>query len=189
MKSIYITILFILSAISSTFAQDITLNPEKSLELKEVVQVEGMTKNDIYVAANSMLSNWIPNANSKSSIDFADLETGTIILKGKIFLGFKKANMLYGYNNYAIINCTIRCKDGKYQVIIKVPSMEMEWSANQNPASETVPIEHLYPSFDGYKTKLYQTKGSMKEFGPLIPEAMTNLMNAIKQKIVKLDDF
>lgn len=188
MKQILCTILTVLLFVPS-HAQEVEFNDNRALELKEVVEQQGMAKNEIFISAQSMLSDWLPNINSSIVTDMSDMETGTIIAKVKLYLGYKKANPMCGYNNYADVNLMIRCKDDRYQVVIKVPTLTLAWSAENNPAVESIAVEHVYPEYDGTKTRLHYTKNSLKEFGPQIPDNMISLFNAIKSKIKKLDDF
>lgn len=170
-------------------AQNVDFNEQKDLELKEVIELPNLTKQQIFVAVQSLLSDWHPNTNSQSSIDYADLETGTIITKGKYWVGFHKTNSFCGYDFLANYSCTIRMKDGRAQVIIKVPSIVLHWSAN-NTDDEVIDVQHVYPTYDGYKTRHNYTKKPMTIYGPQVPDAIRIIFNAIKQSLVKLvDDF
>lgn len=186
MKKLIMSVICVL-AVALCEAQEVAFNADEVLEQKEVVEVPGMSKEDIFVAVNSMLSDFHPEERSSLTTDLSNLETGTVISKGMLYLGFKKANPMCGYYNYANAIITVRCKDGKYQVVIKVPSYTLEWSADST--AETVPIKHVYPEYDGYKTKIHYTKKNMMEFGPRVGDHMIALMKSIKGKIKPLDDF
>lgn len=164
------------------FAQNVEFNAERALELKEVVYVDSMSKNDIFVAAQSMLSAFHPNSNSKTFIDYSDLATGTIIAKGALYIGFTKANPLYGYYVNADYSCTIKVKDGRYQVDITVPTVTLHWSAN-NTDDESVAVWHVYPVYTKFKTRHYYTKKPLIEQGPKVADTMRMLFGAIKAKI------
>lgn len=170
-------------------AQNVEFNSDRALELKEVVQVDSMSKSDIFVAAQSMLSQWHPNSNSKLAIDYADLATGTIIAKGALCVGFTKVNSLCGYYVNADYNCTIKIKDGRYQVDIKVPTVSLHWSAN-NSSDESIAVWHVYPVYDKTKTRYYYTKKPLTEQGPKVADTMRMMFTAIKSRImVNKDDF
>lgn len=172
----------------TSYSQEVKFNESKVLELKEVVECPDMTRSQLFENAQTALSEWLPNSNTKSSIDYSDRETGTIILKSKLYLGFKKANPICGWDCYADLMCQIKCKDGKYQTIIKVPTFLMEWSAAQYPTEEKIAIEHVFPEYDGYKTKAHYTKKAIQEFGPTVDKAMISLFQSLNSKMLNTDD-
>lgn len=190
MQRLFVSFLFIV-AFSFSDAQTVSFNEMKELQLKEVVLTPNLTTDQVFVAIQSLLSDWHPNTNSKSSIDYSDLKTGTIITKGHFWLGFYKSNMICGYHVLADYSCTIRIKKGRSLILIKVPSVTLHWSADNTP-DEKVPVEHVYPTYDGYKTVLNYTKKPLKEFGSKVPNALKNIYTAIVTKITGLpsdDDF
>lgn len=171
-------------------AQEIKPNEDNALELKEVVEVNGMTKDAIFTSVQSMLSDWSYNANSQNKIDYDDKESGVVITKGRLFLGYKKVGLVFGWNTYIDYSCTVRAKDNKYQVIIKVPSMYFKFDNTKENAEETAPITSVYPEYN-YKST-YTIKKPAKEYAPLIPEAMKAMYQAICNKIKNSalsDDF
>ena len=91
---------------------------------------------------------------------------------------------MYGYNVLADFSCTIRMKDGKYQVLLKVPTITLSWSAG-NTDDEKVDVVHVYPSYDGYKTSHYLTKKPLTEFGPKVPDAMRTIFQSIKYSVMQ----
>lgn len=190
MKRLLNILILLVSFVIASNAQTVDFNENKDLQLKEVIQTPDLTVKQVFVSVQSLLSDWHPNTNSKLSIDYSDLETGTIITKGKYFLGFHKSNMLCGYDVYADFTCTVRMKEGRTQVVVKVPSVTLHWTAN-NTEDETVAVSHVYPKYDGYKTRLYLTKKPLIEFGPKIPDGMRSLFKSIQDKLLYFsnDDF
>lgn len=176
-------LLFVISLMAN--AQEVKPNDDKSLELKEVVEVEGMSKEAIFNSVQSMLSDWTYNSNSQNKIDYADKESGVVITKGRLFLGNKKIALLWGWNTYLDYTCTIRAKDNKYQVQIKVPSMYFKFDNPKEPAEETAPILSIYPEYD-YKSR-YTIKKPAKEFAPAVPDMIKGFYLAIRNKINKSD--
>ncbi len=184
-------VLFLIFSFNTLNAQEVTFNDQNELELKEVIEDAILTKSQIFTSVQAMLSDWHPNSNSKNTIDYSDLATGTIITKGQYWIGFHKTNTFYGYDVYADFSCTIRIKEGKFQVLLKVPTVTLSWSGG-NTQDEKVDVSHVYPSYDGYKTRLNYTKKPLTKFGPNVPDTMRLLFNSIKHSVLKNaenDDF
>ena len=184
MKKLLLALFLSVFSLELLNAQEVTFNDQKELVLKEVIKDSTLTKSQIFTAVQLMLSDWHPNTNSKNTIDYSDLTTGTIITKGQYWLGFHKSNLMYGYNVLADFSCTIRMKDGKYQVLLKVPTITLSWSAG-NTDDEKVDVVHVYPSYDGYKTRHYLTKKPLTEFGPKVPDAMRTIFQSIKYSVMQ----
>lgn len=196
MKKVIILIAAFVVTISS-FGQEVTFNEQNELQIKEVVQTQGLTADQIFVNIQSLISETHPNTNSQFIIDYSDLKTGTIISKGNYWLGFRKVILTYGYDILADYNLTIRIKEGRTQILIKVPTVSFQYIGENGKTSETnekVDVKHVYPQYDGYKptTYPYYTKKLMKEYGPEIPNAMKKLYKMICDKITSSrqdDDF
>lgn len=196
MKKVIILIAAFVVTISS-FGQEVTFNEQNELQIKEVVQTQGLTPDQIFVNIQSLISETHPNTNSQFIIDYSDLKTGTIISKGKYWLGFRKVILTYGYDILADYNLTIRIKEGRTQILIKVPTVSFQCIGESGKTSETnekVDVKHVYPKYDGYKptTYPYYTKKLMKEYGPGVPNAMKKLYKMICDKITSSrqdDDF
>lgn len=193
MKKVIILIATFVLAISS-YGQEVIFNEQNELQIKEVVQTQGLTANQIFVNIQSLISETNPNTNSQFVIDYSDLETGTIISKGKYWLGFRKVTFSYGYDLLADYNLNIRIKEGRTQIIIKVPTVSFRWTGEPSEITEKVDVKHVYPQYDGYKptTYPYYAKKLMKEYGPEVPSAMKKLYKTICDKITSSrqdDDF
>ena len=193
MKKVIILIVAFVVTISS-FGQEVSFNEQSELQIKEVIQTQGLTANQVYVNIQSLISETHPNTNSQFVIDYSDLETGTIISKGKYWLGFRKVAFANGYDLLADYNLNIRIKDGRTQILIKVPTVSFRWTGGTSETNEKVDVKHVYPQYDGYKptTYPYYTKKLMKEYGPEVPNAMKKLYKTICDKITSSgvdDDF
>lgn len=101
-------------------------------------------------------------------------------------MGYHKSNFMYGFNVYANFSLTIRVKEGKAQVNLKVPSLQLRWTAD-NTTDDIFPIEHIYPQYDGFKGHMYGTKKILIEFGPKVPDAMRTIYKAIETKLMTSD--
>ena len=156
---------------------------------KYVHQAEGISQNDLYLYAHTFLSDWVgPNKSSKCSINFDDKESATIIVKGSYFLGYEK-EVMYGWNVFADFILNIRCKDNRFQVITKVPTMSFWWTAG-NVALQTIPYDKLYPSYTHKgpcKLKRYSDR-YVNEMPEYIKQISDIVVNGIME-ISANDDF
>ena len=184
MKKVIILIAAFVVTISS-YGQEVTFNDQNELQIKEVVQTQGLTANQIFVNIQSLISETYSNLNSQFVIDYSDLETGTIISKGKCWLGFRLVTFAYGYDFLADYNLNIRIKEGRTQILIKVPTVSFRWTGEPSEIKEKIDVKHVYPKYDGYKptTSSYYAKKLMKEYGPEVPNAMKKLYKTICDKI------
>lgn len=185
MKKLF-TFLFMICAWVSSYAQ--TSEPELengNYVYKFVQQTEGVSQNALYLHAHAFLSDWAgPNSNSKCSIDFDDKESATIITKGSYFLGYEK-EMAYGWNVFADFIVTIKCKDGRFQVITKVPTMSFWWT-NGNVALQTIPYNELFPSYTHkgpYKLKRYSDR-----YVNQMPDYIKEISNIVANGIISISD-
>ena len=93
------------------------------LEQKSVVIVDGVSKNTLYRRAMEALSDWTgPEGRSKAGIDYSDKEEGIVTYKGVYYNGYRKL-MLSSLPFYTDFTLKVRCKDGKAQIAVTVPSM------------------------------------------------------------------
>jgi hypothetical protein len=152
---------------------------------KYVQQADGVSQSMLYLRAHTFLSDWVgPNSNSRTSIDFDDKETATIIVKGSYFLGYQK-EVMYGWNVFADFIVNIKCKDNRFQVITKVPTMSFWWTAG-NVALQTIPYNKLYPTYTHkgpYKMKKYSDR-----YVNQMPEYVKEISNMIVTGIMAVSD-
>lgn len=185
MKKTFI-LLFVICAWLSAFAQSNDPELDNGIYVYKYVQkAEDVSQNALYLRAHTFLSDWAgPNANSKSNIDFDDKESATIIVKGSYFLKYEK-EMTYGWNVFADFIVTIKCKDGRFQVITKVPTMSFWWTAG-NIALQTIPYNELYPSYthkSQYKMKRYSDRHVNQ-----MPEYIKEISNMVVNGIMNVSD-
>lgn len=86
----------------------------ESNPVSKVVNVDGETKNELYVRANNWMVGMFKNA--ESVIQFTDKESGTIT--GKYLLGTITAASKYGPAQYAYAIINIQVKDGASKITI-----------------------------------------------------------------------
>ena len=101
----------------------IPLNDKGAYERQEVVTVEGASASSLYDLAMMALSDWTgPDGKAKVGIDYQNQETHTVVYKGCYSLGFKEVFLGDGWERQADFILKVRCKDGKAQVTLTVPT-------------------------------------------------------------------
>lgn len=182
-----LVLFFVICACLTAFAQSNEPELDNGIYVyKFVQQAEGVSQNALYLRAHTFLSDWAgSNSNSKCNIDFDDKESATIITKGSYFLRHEKENLLYGWDIYADFIVSIKCKDGRFQVITKVPTMSFWWTAGNAPL-QTIPYSELYPEYthkSPYKVKRYSDKYALH-----MPICIKKISNMIVDGIMSASD-
>jgi len=183
-----LSIAIMLLMVMTVSAQEQLING--AIEKKQVVMVDGVSADKLYVRALEALSDWAgAQGKSKIGIDVQDKDEGLVVYKGQLEMGFHKVNFMAGWEVYADFTIKIKCKDGRAQVSANVPSLTFDWSAKQYPATETVPISAIYPEFN-YKPKLRIKKAAI-EFAPLTPSMFDKIISSLAAKLQQEpdDDF
>ena len=110
---------------------EINLTENGAYEKKEVVKVDSTKAIILFERAMIALSDWTgPDGKAKAGIDYQEKETGTVIYKGRYSLGFKNTFLGDGWYRYAEFTLKVRCKDGRAQVTIIVPSITAIYNRN-----------------------------------------------------------
>lgn len=158
-------------------------------EAKQVVAAEGVSASALYLRALEALSDWAGSQeHSKIGIDVQDKEEGIVVYKGEYYLGYGKANFMYGWDTWANFTMKIRCKEGRAQVSVAVPSLIFRFTGD--PAETTAPIDQLLPEYK-YKTK-YTNKRAAKELSPQVPSIFAGVIKMMCERLAKGrddDDF
>ena len=140
MKKVLLFSMLLMATMTAT-AQEIELNEQGAYERKEVVQVEGATAATLYDRAMIALSEWTgPDGKAKAGVDYQNQETHTIIYKGTYYLGFKRI-LTSGFDRYANFTLKVRCKDGRAQVTVNVPTITAIYL--QNGSQKTYNIKEV----------------------------------------------
>ena len=93
------------------------------MEQKRVVVVDSISKNTLFRRAMEALSDWTgPEGRSKAGIDYSDKDEGVVTYKGVFYNGYRKL-LLSTLPFYTDFTMKVRCKDGKAQITVTVPSM------------------------------------------------------------------
>ena len=157
------------------WAQDIELTGT-AYEKKEVVTVDGVTAGDLYVRAMEALSDWKgPDGKAEAGLDFHDKDAGVVNYKGKYSLGFKKGLLGDGWYRYADFTLKVKCKDGKAQVTVTVPTVTAVYSKNGMKRNYTVEELKCYMSNGGKRAeRISALLADLKETADGLVEAMVN---------------
>lgn len=68
-------------------------------EKKEIITADSVKAGTLYVRTLEALSDWAGSQKrSKANVDVQDKDEGLVVYKGKLYLGFVKQNMLYGWD-------------------------------------------------------------------------------------------
>ncbi|GEM_PF-3887363 len=173
------------SLMSLCASAQITLNESGVYEKTVVEQFGETTAATLYSRALEGLSDFAGEGKSSIGVDYKDKETATIIFKGRSYLGFKKVMGGAGWNVWSELTLKIRCKDGRAQITVIVPSMYFEYNASAARAS--VPLAQIVPEVT-YKG-LYLKKAA-QQYVVEIPADVDKLISAVKEKMNKeVDDF
>ena len=93
-------------------------------EQKRVVTADGAKASTLYRRAMEALSDWTgTEGRSKAGLDYCDKEEGIVTYKGEFYNGYRQ--LLFGGEMpfYTDFTMKIRCKDGRAQVTVIVPTM------------------------------------------------------------------
>ena len=188
MKKVFVSLVMLIATIA-IYAQT-TLNESGVYELKVVELFDNINAANLYENSLVALSDVVgSHEKSKTNIDVAEKDAGIIVYKGELYLGFKKVNGMCGYETFATFTLKVRCKDGKVQYTITVPSLHMYWSCDMN-TNEIVPLNEIVPKYT-HKGRLYYLDKSAVEFSGKLDNEMKSLQQAIvaKTRVAVDDDF
>jgi len=169
MKKIFLSLMLL--ATLSISAQEINLTENGAYEKKEVVVVDSVKASILFGRAMEALSDWTgTDGRSRAGLDYHDKESGTVIYKGTFSLGFKNVFLGDGWERYADFTLKVRCKDGRAQVTMNVPSITAIYNRNGMKMS---------PSTAAWVKAVKESKGKKRERGEALLENMTSTADAI----------
>lgn len=181
MKKLLSITIVLLAAINAS-AQKVELT-NGIYEKKVVVNADSVKAGTLYVRSLEALSDLAGSqGKSKMGIDVQDKEEGLIVYKGRYYLGYEKANMLYGWDTYADFTLKVRCKDGKAQLSLTVPSMTFQWDGDGH-GIHTFEISEFLPIYK-YKGD-YKIRKPAQKYAPTIPSAFDAIIKAISQRMLQ----
>lgn len=122
MRKAFLFFVMLLSGLTAG-AQDIALNEDGEYEVKEVVTVDSVSAAVLYDRAMLALTEWTgPDGKATAGIDYQNQETHTVVYKGRFYAGNRKW-MTTTIERYANFMVKVRCKDGRAQVTVNVPTL------------------------------------------------------------------
>lgn len=185
MRKVLLTMLMLLSVL--TVSAQITLTDGSVYEQKEVVNVDNVSAQTLYLRALEALSDWTgTEGRSKFGIDHQDKESATVIFKGKDYLGSRKFGGLYYWYIFSDFTLKVRCKDGRAQISVTVPSMTAEFQVNN--VSGSIPLREIVPEYK-YKGNL-NCKKAVLQYVVDVPASVSRIIELMKNKLnQEVDDF
>ena len=127
----FISLLMIFMSSLSSYAQvpdidsaSIIIKEKGVYEQKRVVKVDGAQASTLYRRAMEALSDWTgTEGRSKAGLDYCDKEEGIVTYKGEFYNGYRKLAFGTQVPFFTDFTMKIRCKNGRAQVIVTVPTM------------------------------------------------------------------
>ena len=154
------------------------------LEQKSVVIVDGVNKNTLYRRAMEALSDWTgPEGRSKAGIDYSDKEEGIVTYKGVYYNGYRKL-MLSSLPFYTDFTLKVRCKDGKAQIAVTVPSMH---TILDDGSKKTWSMREIVESQDNINPKKLE-KAKKKTNAISAREIVYILLQSMESALKKAED-
>ena len=165
----------------------ITLTEGGVYEQKEVINVENAEAQTLYLRALEALSDWTgTEGRSQFGIDHQDKESATVIFKGKDYLGARKFGGLYYWYIYTDFTLKVRCKDGRAQVSVTVPSMYAEFQAGN--AKGSIPMRDIVPEYK-YKGNM-NCKKAILQYVVEVPASVSRIIALMKNRLHQdVEDF
>ena len=179
-------IMLMMSVVQAAIAQ-ITLTDGGVYEQKEVVSVDDVSAQTLYLRALEALSDWTgTDGRSKYGIDHQDKESATVIFKGKDYLGARKYGGFYYWYIFSDFMLKVRCKDGRAQITVTVPSMTAEFQVNN--VSGSIPLREIVPEYK-YNGNL-NCKKAMLQYVVYVPASASRIIQLMSTKLhQEVDDF
>ena len=148
-------------------------------EQKRVVTVEDATAATLYVRAMEALSDWTgSDGKSKAGLDFCDKDAGIVTYKGDFYNGYRK-NPTGDIPIYTDFTLKVRCKDGKAQVTVSVPSLHYTFQGRLVTVGVKESVEQRMKMTEKDKAKAEKTMVrviTMREIVDTLLDAMSNAL-------------
>jgi hypothetical protein len=146
-------------------------------EQNRVVEVDGATASKLYSRAMEALSDWTgSDGRSKAGLDYCDKEEGIVTYKGEYYNGYHK--LLFGAQMpfYTDFTMKVRCKDGRAQITVTVPSMH---AILPNGTVRTISVREIVEAREKIDPKKIEKSSkkmeavTMREIVEILIDAMT----------------
>ena len=186
MKKTLVIISLLLLAVM-TRAQELELNEQGAYERQDVIHVDGVTAAQLYDRAMMALSDWAgADGKAKVGVDYQNQETHTLIYKGTFYLGYNP-QILNGWHRYGNFTLRVRCKDGRAQLTLSVPTITGIY--DKDGTTQVVSLKDVLDAKDKVKKK------KLERLEKLIADLKDNADNIFAAMSAKLkngsddDDF
>lgn len=152
-------------------AQEITLTDNGAYEKKVVVHVDSIKASVLYGRAMEALSDWTgASGKAQAGIDYNDRDAAIVIYKGHEYIGFKNVFLGDGWERYADFILKVKCKDGRAQVTVTIPTIT--FVHNKNGMKRTFTISEILKAVD-------ESKGKKKERGIAMLDDIKGLIESL----------
>jgi hypothetical protein len=157
-------------------------------EQKRVVTVDGAKASSLYRRAMEALSDWTgTEGRSKAGLDYCDKDEGVVNYKGEFYNGYRKLAFGREVPFYTDFTMKIRCKDGRAQVIVIVPTMH---ATLPNGQTKTWTMREVIDQYDKASPRKVE-KAKKKMHGMTTREIVETLLTEMETALKKDpdDDF
>ena len=148
----------------------IQLTAGGSYERQTVVHVDGASDAVLFERAMIALSDWTgPDGKARAGIDYQNAETHTVIYKGSYSLGYR-GNIFGGWQRRADFQLKVRCKNGRAQVTLTVPTITATYS--KNGMTQTLSVRNLTEEVE-------KAKGERRKRGEVLLHDLVTTADAL----------
>lgn len=195
MKKILLVVFMLAATVISVNAQvpdvdsAIIIVKEKGVyEQKRVVYVDNTKASTLYRRAMEALSDWTgTDGRSRAGLDYCDKDEGIVTYKGVFYNGYRKLILGATLPFYTDFTLKVRCKDGRAQVTVMVPTMHTVLDTGEKKmwtVREIVDAQEKITEKAKEKAKKKTNAISMREVVNILLE---NMEGALRQE--KDEDF
>ena len=157
-------------------------------EQKRVVTVDGAKASSLYRRTMEALSDWTgTEGRSKAGLDYCDKDEGVVNYKGEFYNGYRQLAFGREVPFYTDFTMKIRCKDGRAQVIVIVPTMH---ATLPNGQTKTWTMREVIDQYDKASPRKVE-KAKKKMHGMSTREIVETLLTEMETALKKDpdDDF
>ena len=170
MKKVFLSLVMLITGMTVS-AQEITLTDNGAYEKKIVVQVDSIKSSILYGRAMEALSDWTgASGKAQAGIDYNDRDAAIVIYKGHEYIGFKNVFLGDGWERYADFILKVKCKDGRAQVTVTIPTIT--FVHNKNGMKRTYTVSEILKAVD-------ESKGKKKERGIAMLDDIKELIESL----------
>ena len=194
MKKVLLTLLMLMTGlvvnaqVPDIDSAAIIIKEKGVYEQKRVVTVDGAKASSLYRRAMEALSDWTgTEGRSKAGLDYCDKDEGVVNYKGEFYNGYRQLAFGREVPFYTDFTMKIRCKDGRAQVIVIVPTMH---ATLPNGQTKTWTMREVIDQYDKASPRKVE-KAKKKMHGMSTREIVETLLTEMETALKKDpdDDF